>query len=129
MLVKMKESFQKAKLAVATTLAVGSVAVANSSVVTMAGGWEDFSSNLTSWFREGLGGPGMQGVGVAIAVIGIVAAIVSFVVHKFNPQSRMPGWITCLVIALAGTIAMSGIDKPIQMVEAIRDTIFGWMGM
>lgn len=95
----------------------------------MTSSWSKFQTSMKDFFETGLGGPGMQGVGIAIAVIGIVAAIVSFVVHKFNPQSRMPGWITCLVIGLAGAIAMSGIGKPLQLLEQARDTIFGWVGL
>lgn len=95
----------------------------------MASSWANFQTSMRNFFETGLGGPGMQGVGIAIAVIGVVAAIISFVVHKFNPQSRMPGWITCLIIGLFGAIAMSGVGKPLQLLEQARDTIYGWMGL
>lgn len=129
MLANIRANAQKAKHALALALFAGTMAVANSQVVTMAGGWDSFNENLTSWFKDGLGGPGLQGLGTAIAVIGIVAAVISFIIHKFNPQSRMPGPIMCLAVALVGTIAMSGLDKPLQIVEAARDTIYGWMGI
>lgn len=129
MLANIRANAHKVKKAVALSLFAGTVAVANSQAFVMAGGWEGFNDNLTSWFKDGLGGPGLQGLGIAIAVIGIVAAVISFIIHKFNPQSRMPGPIVCLAVALVGTIAMSGLDKPLQMVEAARDTIYGWMGI
>lgn len=101
----------------------------NRTMPLMAGSWSSFYESMKSFFETGLGGPGMQGVGIAIAAIGVVAALISFVVHKFNPQSRMPGWITCLVIGLFGAIGMSGLSKPLQLLQSARDLIYGWMGL
>lgn len=96
---------------------------------TLSSSWDGFLQSMKDFFESGLGGPGMAGIGIAIAAVGIVAAIVSFVVHKFNPQSRMPGWITCLMIGILGAVAMAGIGKPLQLLMQIRDLIFSWFGL
>ena len=130
MLQKVKNAFANARGSVSLALFAGSLAIANtSSAFVMAAGWEGFEQNLTTWFKDGLGGPGLQGIGTAIAVIGIVAAIGSFFIHKFNPQSRIPGPIMCLSVALVGTIAMSGLEKPMGVIETVRDTLYGWVGI
>lgn len=95
----------------------------------MNASWEGFKSSMSEFFEHGLGGPGMEGIGIAIAVLGVVAAAISFIVHKFNPQSRMPGWIMCLVIGLVGALAMGGVSKPIEILEQGRDLIYGWFGL
>lgn len=95
----------------------------------MSASWDGFKQSMTEFFQNGLGGPGMEGVGIAIAVIGVVAACISFIVHRFNPQSRMPGWIMCLVIGLVGAIAMGGVSKPLQLLSQARDLIYGWFGL
>ena len=95
----------------------------------MATSWANFKSSMRSFFETGLGGPGMEGIGIAIAVIGIVAAAISFIVHKFNPQSRMPGWVMCLVIGLVGALAMGGVGKPLAVLEKGRDLIYSWFGV
>lgn len=95
----------------------------------MTSSWATFKNSMKNFFESGLGGPGMEGIGIAIAVIGVVCAAISFVVHKFNPQSRMPGWVMCLTIGLVGAIAMGGVGKPIQLLVQARDTIFGWFGL
>lgn len=102
---------------------------ATKQMLFMETSWDGFLQSMNSFFQDGLGGPGMQGVGIAIAAIGLVAAAISFAVHKFNPQSRMPGWITCLVIGLIGTFAMTGISKPLQILNSGRDLIFSWFGV
>lgn len=123
------EKLTKSKSVATVALMGASLAVANNSAVVMAGGWEGFEQNLTEWFRDGLGGPGMKGVGVAILVIGIITTIISFVLHRYNPQSRFPGPFMTFLVAVAGAIAMSGLEAPIKFVEAVRDTIYGWLGL
>ena len=95
----------------------------------MNASWDGFKNSMTEFFEHGLGGPGMEGIGIAIAVLGVVAAAISFILHKFNPQSRMPGWIMCLVIGLVGALAMGGVSKPIEILEQGRDLIYGWFGL
>lgn len=95
----------------------------------MSSSWSGFKSSMKSFFETGLGGPGMEGIGIAIAVIGVVAAAISFIVHKFNPQSRMPGWIMCLVIGLVGALAMGGVSKPLKILEQGRDLLYSWFGL
>lgn len=95
----------------------------------MDASWDGFKNSMTQFFEHGLGGPGMEGIGIAIAVIGVVAAAISFIVHKFNPQSRMPGWITCLIIGLVGALAMGGVSKPLEILGQGRDLLFSWFGL
>ena len=95
----------------------------------LAFNWAAFKTTMENAFKKGLGGDGMQGIGIAILVIGVISAAISFVVHKFNPQSRMPGWITCLVIGLIGAILMAGLEKPIALLNDIRDWLFGLLGI
>jgi hypothetical protein len=93
------------------------------------GGWEGFKNGMTTFFQDGLGGAGAQGLGIAVMIIGIVVAVISFVVHKFNPQSRMPSWIVCLVIGVAGSVLTSGMSRPIAMFNMIRDWIYSLIGI
>ena len=95
----------------------------------MAASWDGFKNSMTQFFEHGLGGPGMEGIGITIAVIGVVAAAISFIVHKFNPQSRMPGWITCLIIGLVGALAMGGVSKPLEILGQGRDLLYSWFGL
>lgn len=94
----------------------------------MAGGWSAFKKSMTTFFYEGLGGEGAQGIGIVIVVVGILLAIISFVVHKMNPQSRMPGWFTCLIVAFLGAMLFSGVGPIIKIIEWLRDTVLGWFG-
>lgn len=122
---------KKAKYALQSIGFMGASAMLSMSCggITMATSWDKFLQDMKAFFETGLGGPGMEGLGLVIAAIGIVAAIVSFAIHKFNPQSRMPGPIACLAIALVGSVAMSGISKPLELIETVRDTIMGWLGV
>lgn len=117
------------KLTFAGILASVSVWIAMNHSILMSSGWERFQGEMEKFFKEGLGGPGMQGVGIAIMVIGIVMAVVSFVVHKINPQSRMPGPLISITIAIVGSILMSGIQRPLDFIAKIRDILFSWIGI
>lgn len=91
--------------------ALNGVAVRASSFMLASGGWSGFKTSLQNFFQNGLGGKngGAAGIGIAILVIGIVAAVISFAMHHFNPQSRMPQWYICLVIGIAGALIMDGV--------------------
>ena len=95
--------------------------------------WAAFKANMTSFIQDGIGGDGMKGIGIVIAGVGIIAAGISFVVHKFNPQSRMPGWITCLVVGLVGALLMNGIGTEktglLGVLMQARNQINGWFGI
>ena len=95
----------------------------------MSASWSGFKDSMQQFFEHGLGGPGMEGVGIAVAVIGVVAAVISFILHRFNPQSRMPGPIMCLLVGLVGAFAMSGVSKPLKLLGQARDLIYSWMGL
>lgn len=109
-------------LAVMVTQAMGRMPL-------MTASWNGFKTSMTNFFENGLGGPGMEGIGIVIAVAGLVSAAISFAVHKFNPQSRMPGWISCLFIGLVGAIAMGGVAKPLKVLAQGRNLIYGWFGL
>lgn len=91
--------------------------------VTLSG-WKGFFDGMNQMFREGLGTYGLQGIGIAITVVGLAMAVISYFVHKANQQSRLPGWFTWLVVALVGVIATSGIDKPIELLTRFKDWLF-----
>ena len=93
------------------------------------GGWAGFKEGLTALFQDGLGGAGALGLGIAVMVLGIVVAVISFVVHKFNPQSRMPSWIICLVIGVAGSVLTSGMSRPIALFDMVRDWVYSLIGI
>lgn len=101
--------------------------------VVLAGNGADFFSNLKTglqgFFQNGLGGDGAQGFGIALLAIGFVFACISFMVHKFNPQSRMPSWGTCLIIGVVGAILMGGIEGPMKLFIMARDTLYSWLGI
>lgn len=116
-------------LAVAAfALAVAVLMAASHGAAVMTSGWTGFKTSMTEFFYNGLGGEGTQAIGIVIAVIGIVLAAVSFVLHKMNPQSRMPGWFTCLIVALIGTLLFSGVAPVLKIVQWFRDTVLGWFG-
>lgn len=94
----------------------------------MTSGWTNFKTAMTNFFYNGLGGDGTQAIGIVIAVIGIVLAAVSFVMHKLNPQCRMPGWFTCLIVAVIGTLLFSGVAPVLKIIQWFRDTVLGWFG-
>lgn len=96
--------------------------------MVMASGWTNFKDAMTEFFYNGLGGDGTQAIGIVIAVIGVIMAAVSFVMHKLNPQSRMPSWFTCLIVALIGTLLFSGVAPVLKIVQWFRDTVLGWFG-
>lgn len=103
--------------------------IVNMPTLLAGGGWASFKNGMTNFFQNGLGGEGAQGLGVAIMVIGLVAAVVSFVAHHFNPQSRMPSWIICLIIGVAGSLLTAGMSKPIQLFDRARDWIMSLFGV
>ena len=104
--------------------------------LTSAGGgadlgnfWTNMKTGLDGFFKSGLGGDGAQGIGIAILVIGFVFAGISFTAHKFNPQSKLPSWIACIGVGIAGAILMGGIEKPMQLFAQARETLYSWLGL
>lgn len=117
------------------TLAVTGIAAVTTALMgisqeaaVMTTGWSGFKQSMTEFFYNGMGGEGAQVIGIVITVIGILLAAISFVVHKLNPQSRLPGWITCLVVALIGTLLFTGVAPVLEIIQRIRDTVLGWFG-
>lgn len=93
------------------------------------GGWSGFGDALTDFFQNGLGNDGLRGISIAVMVIGLVGALVSFVLHKFNPQLRMPGPVIMLFIALAGGIGSFGIERPINFIKDAGEWVLSLFGV
>lgn len=118
------------RTAATSALSAATVAVMGlgQQAAVMDGGWSNFKSAMTDFFYTGLGGDGAAGIGIVIAVIGILLAAISFVMHKLNPQCRLPGWFTCLIVALIGTLLFTGVSPVIKIIQWFRDTVLGWFG-
>lgn len=84
-------------------------------------GWKAFKDKMVDFFQTGLGGDGAKGIGIAIVVVGVICAILSFVFHHFNPQSRFPGALKCIIAAILGSLLISGIQTPMNIIGNIRD--------
>lgn len=91
--------------------------------------WSNLRTGLEGFFKTGLGGDGAQGIGITILVIGFIMSVVSFFVHKFNQRSQLPTWWQCLLVAVAGSILMGGIEGPMQLFEMARNTLYSWLGI
>lgn len=91
--------------------------------------WSNLRAGLEGFFKTGLGGDGAQGIGITILVIGFIMSVVSFFVHKFSQRSQLPTWWQCLLVAVAGSILMGGIDGPMQLFEMARNTLYSWLGI
>lgn len=122
------------KISIRTIMTLAFVAVlftvmaVSQEAAVMDVGWDGFKDSMETFFYKGMGSGGFKGLGIAIAVIGIGLAIISFVVHKLNPQSRMPGWFMCLLVALLGSMLFTGVEPVLDIVQWIRDTIMEWFG-
>jgi hypothetical protein len=91
--------------------------------------WSNLRTGLEGFFKTGLGGDGAQGIGITILVIGFIMSVVSFFVHKFSQRSQLPTWWQCLLVAVAGSILMGGIEGPMQLFEMARNTLYSWLGI
>ena len=91
--------------------------------------WSNLRAGLEGFFKTGLGGDGAQGIGITILVIGFIMSVVSFFAHKFSQRSQLPTWWQCLLVAVAGSILMGGIDGPMQLFEMARNTLYSWLGI
>ena len=94
-----------------------------------AGGWDSFKTGMESFFKDGLGDAGLQGLAIAVMVIGLVGGLFSFVLHKFNPQSRFPGPLVMLSVGVAGAIGSFGIDKPIAILKNLATWVLSLFGV
>lgn len=99
------------------------------SFMLAAKGWSGFREGFDNMFKNGLGKDGAQGIGWAVLTIGIVFAVVSFAMHHFNPQSRMPSWGVCLTIAIAGALIITGIGKPAKWLISVKNWIYSLVGV
>ena len=94
-----------------------------------SGGWSGFRTKLEEWFLHGLGGEGAAGIGIAIAVMGIVGAVVSFFLHRANPQTRFPGWVTMLLAGVAGAMIIGGVEKPLELLKEAGNWAYELLGL
>lgn len=91
--------------------------------------WNRIGSSIKEFFLNGLGGPGAEALGIAVAAIGVIMAVFSYFWNKYNQRSSLPGPLTNLGIALFGTFIISGLARPIEWLKTIRDVVFGWFGV
>ena len=92
-------------------------------------GWESVGQGLTSFFKDGLGGPGAQGISIAIMVAGVIGAVIAFFMHKFNPRTSMPGPIVCLLVGVGGAMIFGGVERPINWFKSAADWIYSVLGV
>lgn len=81
-------------------------------------GWGGFQKDMEGFFKNGLGNGGFKGFGIALMIVGILLAALSFSLHHFNPQCRLPSWPICLVVAIIGGILGFGVDVPVKFLES-----------
>lgn len=92
-------------------------------------GWAGFEKTMTEFFKNGMGQSGAKGLGIALVIIGLFMGALSFAMHHFNPQSRMPSWGICLSIAVVGSVLTFGLDKLINFFSSVGHWIETLMGV
>lgn len=92
-------------------------------------GWGTFQKTMESFFRNGMGDKGAQGLGIALVIIGLFMGALSFAMHHFNPQSRMPSWGICLSIAVVGSCLTFGLGNLIDFFASVGHWIESLMGV
>lgn len=92
-------------------------------------GWSGFEKTMTDFFQNGMGKSGAKGLGIALVIIGLFMGALSFAMHHFNPQSRMPSWGICLAVAVVGSILTFGLDKLITFFASVGHWIETLMGV
>ena len=91
-------------------------------------GWKHFNEQLEKFFQEGAVGA-FKPIGYGLMILGFIGAGVSFAVHKFNPQSRMPGWFSLLMVGLFGMFVSRGINDVVVIFETVRNFIWTFIGL
>ena len=94
----------------------------------LTAGWSGFADQLKRFFEDGMAGLGLPQIGMALMAIGLFGAAILFVVHKVAQQSSLPRPGGFLMVALVGA-AIGQWEKIQKLIELIRDTLFGWLGL
>lgn len=97
-------------------------------VMSNADGFGNFRRGAESFFKDGLGGDGLQGLGTAMIFIGIFGTGAMFLWHKLNQQSPLPRPGTMVAIAIAGVMVRER-DKVAGIIDWIGSSIYGWFGL
>lgn len=98
-----------------------------SSLNTLAG-WDHFNQQIDAFFNTGASGA-FAPIGYGLMILGFIGAGISFAVHKFNPQSRMPGWFSLLLVGLFGVFVSRGIQDVVTIFETVRSFLWNVLGL
>jgi len=98
------------------------------SALTTLSGWAHFNSQINAFFNTGASGA-FEPIGYGLMILGFIGAGVSFAIHKFNPQSRMPGWFSLLLVGLFGMFVSRGIQDVVTIFETIHQFIWNVIGL
>ena len=98
------------------------------SAIHALGGWDHFNSQINTFFNEGASGA-FEPIGYGLMILGFIGAGVSFAIHKFNPQSRMPGWFSLLLVGLFGMFVSRGIGDVVTIFDTIREFLWNVLGL
>lgn len=96
--------------------------------INTLGGWDHFNTQIDAFFNEGASGM-FEPIGYGLMILGFIGAGVSFAIHKFNPQSRMPGWFSMLLVGLFGMFISRGIGDVVTIFETVRSFLWNMLGL
>ena len=97
-------------------------------VMSNATGFKNFRTGAESFFKDGLGGDGLQGLGTAMIFIGIFGAAAMFLWHKVNQQSPLPRPGTMVAISIIGFMVREQ-ENVVRIIQWIGNSIYGWFGL
>lgn len=115
-------------LGVLSTLSFFIAMNAPAMVMSNANGFSNFKKGAETFFQDGLGGDGLQGLGTAMIFIGIFGAGAMFLWHKLNQQSPLPRPGTMAGVAIVGMMVRER-DKVAGIIDWIGNSIYGWFGL
>lgn len=96
--------------------------------LTTLAGWDHFNEQINLFFNEGASGA-FRPIGYGLMILGFIGAGISFAMHKFNPQSRMPGWFSLLMVGLFGMFVSRGINDVVTIFDTVREFIWTVLGL
>lgn len=96
--------------------------------LTALSGWNHFNQQINNFFNTGASGA-FEPIGYGLMILGFIGAGISFAVHKFNPQSRMPGWFSLLLVGLFGMFVSRGISDVVTIFDTVREFIWNVLGL
>ena len=98
------------------------------SAMNTLAGWDHFNRQINAFFNTGASGA-FEPIGYGLMILGFIGAGVSFAIHKFNPQSRMPGWFSLLLVGLFGVFVSRGIQDVVTIFETVRSFLWNMVGL